>query len=123
MGRKKGSSMFAEYEDQILAALNSGMTVKAIYREIVNPAMNGTCEYVSLLHYVNSNGLRYKANFDGYEVVPDCSECECCKSIERHTCGRAELRICTKMWREINYTVVHSPSWCPERDQKKQGEM
>lgn len=68
--------MFAPYRQEIIAALEAGMTVKKIYREIIYPAMNGGCQYGALVYYVNANGLRSVTNNDGYEIVPRCSDCE-----------------------------------------------
>lgn len=45
MGKRKGKSMYSPYRDEIIKALDKGMTVKEIFREIIYPAFNGGCEY------------------------------------------------------------------------------
>ena len=66
MERRKKTSMYDPYREDIVAALEAGKTIRQIYNEIIYPAMNGACEYSGLAYYVNKNGLRYVTENDGY---------------------------------------------------------
>ena len=48
MGRRKRTSMYDQYRDDIVAALDAGKTIRQIYDEIICPALNGGCEYSGL---------------------------------------------------------------------------
>ena len=69
MERRKRTSMYDSYREDIVAALEAGKTIRQIYDEIICPALNGGCEYSGLVYYVNKNGLRYVTENDGYEPV------------------------------------------------------
>ena len=58
MERRKRTSMYDPYREDIVAALEAGKTIRQIYYEIICPALNGGCEYSGLVYYVNKNGLR-----------------------------------------------------------------
>ena len=115
--------MFAPYRQEIIAALEAGMTVKKIYREIIYPAMNGGCQYGALVYYVNANGLRSVTNNDGYEIAPRCSDCEHCGKMKRFQERYKEFSYCRIAEREICGQNKSSPRWCPMRDGKRQGEI
>ena len=57
MERRKRTSMYDPYREDIVAALEAGKTISKIYDEIIRPALNGGCEYSGLVYYVNKNGL------------------------------------------------------------------
>ena len=83
MERRKRTSMYDPYREDIVAALEAGKTIRQIYYEIICPALNGGCEYSGLVYYVNKNGLRYVTENDGYEPVHICAKCERCGQIQR----------------------------------------
>ena len=113
MERRKRTSMYDSYREDIVAALEAGKTIRQIYDEIICPALNGGCEYSGLVYYVNKNGLRYVTENDGYEPVYICAEWEQCGQIER---GRFDpMRICKEAEREVLAVVKTSPRWCPLR--------
>lgn len=113
MARRKRTSMYDQYRDDIVAALDAGKTIIQIYNEIIYPAMNGACEYSGLAYYVNKNGLRYVTENDGYEPVHICAECEHCGKIQRERFD--PMSFCKKAEREILPVVKTSPRWCPLR--------
>lgn len=113
MGRRKRTSMYDPYREDIVAALETGKTIRQIYDEIIRPALNGGCEYSGLVYYVNKNGLRYVTENDGYEPVHICAECEHCGQIQRERFD--PMRICKTAEREVLSVVKTSPRWCPLR--------
>lgn len=100
MDRRKRTSMYDPYREDIVAALEAGKTIRQIYDEIIRPALNGGCEYSGLVYYVNKNGLRYVTENDGYEPVHICAECKHCGKIQRERfdpmsfCKKAEREFC-----------------------------
>ena len=123
MGKKKGESMYSPYREEIIKALDSGMTVKKIFREIIYPALNGACEYCGFVYYINANDLRNATENDGYEIAPKCSECENRGIMKRVDLDMKAICFCRKEEREICNKIKSSPRWCPKRDQKRQGEV
>lgn len=113
MERRKRTSMYDPYREDIVAALEAGKTIRQIYYEIICPALNGGCEYSGLTYYVNKNGLRYVTENDGYEPVHICAECEHCGQIQRERFD--PMRICKTAEREVLAVVKTSPRWCPLR--------
>lgn len=107
MARRKRTSMYDQYRDDIVAALDAGKTIIQIYNEIIYPAMNGACEYSGLAYYVNKNGLRYVTENDGYEPVHICAECEHCGKIQRERFD--PMSFCKKAEREILPVVKTYP--------------
>ena len=112
MGKRKGQSMYSPYRDEIIKALDKGMTVKEIFREIIYPAFN-----------INTNDLRNATDNDGYEVAPECSKCESRGMMKRVDEDMKALCYCRREEREICRLIKNSPRWCPKRDQKRQGEI
>ena len=43
MERRKRTSMYDPYREDIVAALEAGKTIRQIYDEIICPALNGGC--------------------------------------------------------------------------------
>lgn len=129
MGKKKGSSMFSPYRQNIIDALASGRTVKAIFREIIYPALNGGCTYCGMLYYINHTGVRQEAEKDGYEIVPNCRECENRCIVKMCNEKQKDKFFCSisgdskRKYQEIENHILHSPRWCPKRDPKRQGEI
>lgn len=113
MERRKRTSMYDPYREDIVAALEAGKTIRQIYDEIICPALNGGCEYSGLVYYVNKNGLRYVTENDGYEPVHICAECEHCGQIQWERFD--PMRICKTAEREVLAVVKTSPRWCPLR--------
>ena len=113
MERRKRTSMYDPYREDIVAALETGKTIRQIYDEIIRPALNGGCEYSGLVYYVNKNGLRYVTENDGYEPVHICAKCEHCGQIQRERFD--PMRICKEAEREVLAVVKTSPRWCPLR--------
>lgn len=50
MERRKRTSMYDPYREDIVAALEAGKTIRQIYDEIICPALNGGCEYSGLVY-------------------------------------------------------------------------
>lgn len=123
MGRRKNTSMYAPYREEIIKLLEDGYTVKQIWR-MMFPDPDSGYTYQAILYYVNHSGLRSATSNDGYEHLPRCKECEHFKSIKRHENGRKDMLVCLSEFTEIDrYSVINSPRWCPKRDHKRQVEL
>ncbi|MFQ8776885.1 MAG: hypothetical protein ACLR78_04910 [Roseburia sp.] len=57
MERRKRTSMYDPYREDIVAALEAGKTISKIYDEIIRPALNGGCELQRLGVLREQNGL------------------------------------------------------------------
>lgn len=123
MGKRKGKSMYSPYRNEIIKALDKGMTVKEIFREIIYPAFNGGCEYGGFVYYINANDLRNATDNDGYEIAPECNKCESLGTMRRVNKDMKALCYCRREEKEICRLIKSSPRWCPKRDQKRQGEI
>ena len=121
MGRRKGTSMFEPFKEDIIGLLEQGKNVKQIYRILFSQPDSGY-QYQGLLNFINTNRLRFVTDNDGYEVQPKCHECKCYMRIKREE-GIKDMKVCTNEKREIKYSIVVSPRWCPLRDKKRQGEL
>ena len=122
MGRRKGTSMYAPYRDDIIRLLDEGKNVKQIFR-ILFPQPNSGYQYQTFLGYVNRNGLRFVTDNEGYEEVPLCGKCEQWASIKRCEAGLKDFSVCLTEKREVGPQRTTSPKWCPKRDKKRQGEV
>lgn len=114
--------MFTPFDEDIVRLLGEGKTVKEIWR-ILFPEPDSGYSYMGFLSHINTCGLRYATENDGYEVAPKCKECEQYMSIKRYDRNCSDLRACACEKKEVSRYVKDSPSWCPKRDHKRQGEL
>ena len=114
--------MFTPFDEDIVRLLGEGKTVKEIWR-ILFPEPDSGYSYMAFLSHVNVCGLRNVTENAGYEVAPNCVKCENCISIQRYEKGIRDLKACVSEKKEISRYVQTSPSWCPKRDHKRQGEL
>ena len=101
--------MFDPYREQIIKWCLQGVTCK----EMTELLPKGY-DYHSLYEYIRTNNLRDHAWERVYGARNHCIECEYCHEYinAKGFVNKAEPNICTKTWRVIPASVVHSPRWC-----------
>ena len=120
--RRRRPSVFTPFDAEIIRLLEEERTVKEIYR-ILFPVPDSGYSYMGLLSHINACGLRYVTHNDGYEVAPKCAECTQYMTIKRYDRNNSDFRACACEKKEVSRYVKDSPSWCPKRDHKRQGEL
>ena len=112
--KKKRSSIYDPYLDEIKTWCDAGVSVKEMISRIgPGYTMQG------LYQYIKTNGLRYSRNHNIYAARNKCDSCEYCR--EYINTNNTTGRICTKSWRSIQPLVRYSPEWC-ERNRGNDGE-
>ena len=113
------TSMFDPFREDIEKWCNAGLTLKEAYGML--PAGYSFGGFYSYLRAKGLRGGNWGRAIDDKNV---CDNCEYCKVYQNEQGGMNKRvnRICTRQWRLISGSVVHSPMWCDLNNEGKEVE-
>lgn len=114
--KRKKSSKFDPYINEISEYLASGMSVRSI-AEHLDMYFDDIVSEDSLYSFIASRGLKtkYSGGLGKYYEPPRCENCENCHEVIN--VNESTIRMCYYS-RLINNSCKTSPQWCPKRERQ-----
>ena len=113
------TSMFDPFREDIEKWCNAGLTLKEAYGKLPEGYSFG-----GFYSYLRAKGIRGGSWGRAIDAKNVCNKCEYCKTFQNENGGynKEMNRICTKHWRLVRGSVVHSPTWCSLNNEGKEVE-